>query len=119
MGKSVGEHDEVGGRFEPPYEELETLRDETSSFIGRRILFWSVRWTIGFIIIWAIVSFYPDLSWLWWVGICVAALSLALLLIGEWWLKHTIGKTRSRVRDLEAAIAEAEKKDNGNDHVNS
>ncbi len=111
MPDKSNEHEEAD--FELPYNELDTVRDETTSFIGQRIMFWAVRWTIGFLIIWAIVSYYPNLFWLWWAGIAVAALSLAILLVGEIWMKREIDKTEARVQDLKAEIAKASKEDQG------
>lgn len=47
-------------------------------FFQTRFLLWAIRWVIGFGLIWLLVAYYPEYSWLWWVGGVVAALSLAV-----------------------------------------
>jgi hypothetical protein len=45
--------------------DLDHIRSDTTSFLKQRLVMWAVRWCIGFAIIWVVVSFWPNLDWLW------------------------------------------------------
>ncbi len=78
-------------------EELEDMRAATDRFISRRLKAWAVRWCIGFAVIWAVVAIWPDLFWLWLVGVSIAVLSLVILLFVEWLLKRQLTNKINRM----------------------
>jgi len=90
--------------FESPRDELDGISGDFSKFTRQRLIIWGIRWIIGFAIIWAIVSFQPQWSWLWWVGGAVALASLALLLSGQWLVNRQIKKTDATIRRASAEI---------------
>ncbi len=57
-------------------EQLDALRIETESILTRRVTFWGLRWSLGFAVIWALVSYEPAWPRLWWAGVGLAAVSL-------------------------------------------
>lgn len=71
---------------------------------------WALRWTIGFGLTWAIVSYWPEYSWLWWVAGGVAALSLALLLAGQWMVQRKVARTSNRIEEMNAFLRDDEQR---------
>lgn len=81
-------------------DQLDLMRDQSRKFFKQRLLFWTVRWTIGFFIIWVILQFYPDLTWLWWAGLIIALLSLAVILGSFMFLEKKMKSTADAAKDL-------------------
>lgn len=94
--------------FRFPAGEIDGLRSQTRSFVKQRLILWTVRWAIGFGLIWLSVSIWPQLSWLWWVGVSVALASLAILLGSKWLIARRFDQTTDRIRQAEAEIIELE-----------
>ncbi len=92
-------------------DKLEEVRDKTRQFVKRRLLFWAVRWTIGFLIIWVIVHYYPSTYWLWGAGAFVALLSLSVILGSFFFLEHKLKTTNNKVQDLEELLKEEEERE--------
>jgi len=89
--------------------ELERLQAELAASIRRRLLFWAIRWTLGFAAIAAAVQWRPGLSWLWWVGAIVAFISLLTLLS-----LHVLSRRRLELaRRRLAQSRDAESSDSG------
>ena len=59
---------------------LESLRSTIVGSARQRLILWAVRWALGFCAIGVIAYFWPGLTWLFWVGLAVAATSLVLTL---------------------------------------
>lgn len=92
------------GEFESSRDELDLIGGDFSKFTRQRLIMWGIRWIIGFAIIWAVVSFQPNWSWLWWVGGAVALVSLALLLSGQWLVTRKIKKADATIKRLSAEV---------------
>jgi hypothetical protein len=60
--------------------DLDEMREALAGSARRRLLLWAVRWLLGFAAIAVVVHFYPTLTWLFWAGAAVAALSLVVTL---------------------------------------
>jgi hypothetical protein len=60
--------------------ELDEMREALAGSVRRRLILWAVRWVLGFAAIAIVVHFYPTLTWLFWAGAAVAALSLVVTL---------------------------------------
>lgn len=88
--------------------ELRSLDDGLAAFLRRRLLFWAIRWTIGFALTWAVVTAWPHLSWLWWVAGVTALLSLAAMIVTDVIIKRKIRQTTRRIADARATVAEFE-----------
>ena len=98
------EHSDDDEDFTFDRSELDAIRAETDAFMRQRYIFWIIRWVIGFALIALIVWFYPDWSWLWWVGAGVALFSLAVLIFGQRALRHKMEQTERTVNEAEAEI---------------
>ena len=95
--------------------ELEALQDELDTeqyswngFIKTRLMRWLVRQIISFTIISIFTYFWPELYWLWWVGIGIAALSLAALVVGNFVIQRKIRQARQRFAHADAALMDSE-----------
>ena len=89
--------------------QLEALRAETEGFLTRRVTFWGLRWSLGFAVIWAVVSYEPAWHWLWWAGAALAALSLAALVLGHVALTRKLRKADraiDRAREIARSLDE-------------
>lgn len=80
-------------------QQLDALRQQSEGFFTRRLVLWGIRWSIGAVLIWAVVAYEPAWNWLWWVGAAIAALSLTTILVGRMLLNRKFVQT--------ATIAEA------------
>ena len=76
------------------FDQLDEMRHEARVFLKQRLLFWALRWTIGFFGIWVILQFYPALTWLWAAGLVVALVSLAAILGRFFLLEKRLKKDR-------------------------
>jgi len=88
--------------------ELQATAAALSRSLQRRLMLWAVRWLLGFAIIAALVHFNPGLSWLWWVSIGIAGLSLTATLVMHLLMQRRIAKAQGRIADFERMAAEAE-----------
>ncbi len=77
-------------------DQLDEMRGETRAFLKQRLLFWALRWTIGFFGIWVILQFYPELTWLWWAGLVIALVSLAAILGSFLFLEKKMKKVEEK-----------------------
>jgi hypothetical protein len=87
-------------------DDLDQIRSDTTSFLRQRLLMWAVRWCIGFASIWVVVSFWPNLGWLWWVGAAVASASLAFLLLSRWLISRRLDRTSSLIGQTKLKVSE-------------
>ncbi len=90
------------------YTELEEIELQSSTFLKKRLLFWAIRWIIGFSIIGAITYKFPQHYWLWWAGLTLAGLSLGFLVLGGYFLNRKISSVQSKIENLEKLIDEDE-----------
>jgi hypothetical protein len=97
-----GEDGELGSLA----DDLDQIRSDTTSFVKQRLVMWAVRWCIGFAIIWVVVSFWPNLDWLWWAGATVALASLAFLLLSRWFISRRLDRTSSLIGQAKRKISE-------------
>jgi len=81
-------------------DQLDLMRGQTRAFLKQRLLFWALRWTIGFIGIWVILKFYPELTWLWWAGLIVALISLFAILGSFLFLEKKMKNTSDTAKTL-------------------
>ena len=81
-------------------DQLDLIRAQTRAFLKQRLLFWGLRWTIGFIGIWIILQFYPDLTWLWLAGGIVAFLSLVAILVVFFFLEKKMKSSSEKQKNL-------------------
>ncbi|MDJ0608550.1 MAG: hypothetical protein QNJ67_06195 [Kiloniellales bacterium] len=89
--------------------QVEALRAETQGFLNRRVTFWGLRWSLGFAVIWAVVSYEPAWHWLWWAGAALAAVSLAALVLGHVVLTRKLKKADlaiDRAREIARSLDE-------------
>lgn len=102
--------DDIDSGFDPEVESaaLRALEGETAEYFRWRLIFWAVRWAIGFGIIAVVVHFRPDWSWLWWFGAGAAAITPVSALVMGWPLKRRIRRTDRALTELETALGEAE-----------
>jgi hypothetical protein len=77
------------------YRQVSALQSDWSTFIRTRLLFWGVRWTIGFAVIWAIIAYVPEWWWLWWVGGATAAISMIALIAGHVVVQRKFSRTHA------------------------
>ncbi len=72
----------------------------------RGLIVWTMRWTIGFTIIWATTAWTGRFDWLWWAGAAVAATSLAWTA----WLRLVVARKITRLNhkldELDDILAE-------------
>ena len=94
--------------FEFDRADLDSLETEANRFMRVRFVLFFVRWTIGFLILWWVTTRWPDLSWLWWPAVIVAAISFILLLLSRRWIGRKLGKTRETIDQAEQSIREIE-----------
>lgn len=78
---------------------MDAVADGYRASLGRRVLFWCMRWLIGFGIIAAVVANKPEWSWLWWVGVGVAGVSLLVLVVSNFVLQRKISTAKEGVKD--------------------
>lgn len=84
--------------------ELSEAVEGYRSSLGKRVLFWCIRWLIGFGIIAVVVANKPEWSWLWWVGVGVAGMSLLVLLVSHVVLQRKIASVKSTVDEVHTAL---------------
>ena len=89
-------------------EELRSLRRGWSAFSYRRLVLWLIRWTIGFALIALVAALYPEVSWLWWVGIGFAMLTPVMAMASQWFPSRKLRQVGSALAELEKAIGELE-----------
>ena len=90
--------------FEFDQSDLDSLENETNRFMRIRFVFFLIRWTIGFLIVWWITTRWPDLVWLWWPAVIVASLSLFMLLFGQRWIDMRLRQTRAKIDQMEKSV---------------
>jgi len=64
------------------------IGEELDSFFYSRLFRWLLRWSIGFGIIALVTDAYPNVFWLWYVGLGFALISLGFLVIVHFFLKR-------------------------------
>lgn len=87
--------------------ELQAITSTLDQSLRRRVIFWGIRWAIGFGLIALAVRQWPSASWLWWVGFTVAALSLVGMLVGHRILQRKADGVRRQLEQLDHAASEA------------
>lgn len=60
--------------------ELHEDESDARILVRRQLIFWVVRWIIGFALIGVVFYLTPGSGWLWWVAAALAALTLAYIL---------------------------------------
>ena len=88
--------------------ELDEMRDALAGSVRRRLRLWAVRWVLGFAAIAVVVHFYPHLTWLFWAGAGVAALSLVVTLSIHAFAKRRLDLGKRRLDEYERIAREAE-----------
>jgi hypothetical protein len=88
--------------------ELDELREALAGSVRRRLILWAVRWLLGFAAIAVVVHFYPALSWLFWAGAAVAALSLVVTLSIHAFANRRLNLGKRRLDEYERIAREAE-----------
>jgi hypothetical protein len=88
--------------------ELDEMRDALAGSVRRRLRLWAVRWVLGFAVIAVVVHFYPNLTWLFWAGAGVAALSLVVTLSIHAFAKRRLDLGKRRLDEYERIAREAE-----------
>ena len=83
-------------------DQLDEMRIEARAFLKQRLLFWAIRWTIGFFGIWVILQFYPELTWLWWAGLVIALVSLVAILGSFFFLEKKMKQVEGQKEEDEA-----------------
>lgn len=107
----MAEKQESETHLESELLQLDALQNESESFLKRRVTLWGIRWSIGFALIWAVVSYQPAWNWLWWVGAALAVLSLGSIFLGRIILKRKFEQVRSSAEEVRATAEELEKGD--------
>jgi membrane protein implicated in regulation of membrane protease activity len=86
------------------------MREALTGSVKRRLLLWGVRWTLGFAAIAVAVHFYPTLTWLYWAGAGVAAVSLVVTLSIHAFAQRRLDFGKRRLDEYERIAREAEEK---------
>lgn len=84
--------------------ELDEISLSTKKVIVRELLFWVIRWTIGFILIGIIVHYHSNLFWLWWVGIAFSLITPVISIITKKLINKKLAETKSKLAELEACV---------------
>ncbi len=84
--------------------ELKSLESSFDVSIKRKLLLWVVRWIIGFAIIAVVTSYFPGVSWLWYVGIAIAIISLIAIFAAKSILSRRFRIARSTIESLQREI---------------
>lgn len=87
-------------------EELDEIEQSTKTLITRSLIFWVMRWAIGFSIIGIIVYYNNNLSWLWWLGIAIALITPVVSLFTKVILGKKLKETQDKLKELEAMLEE-------------
>lgn len=82
--------------------ELGNLEHSWKNLVAYKLRMWAIRWVIGFALIGAITYFYPGLWWLWWAGLGVALVSLAVILAIALSARRRFTATRKSLIEIEA-----------------
>ncbi|GJM02443.1 MAG: hypothetical protein DHS20C08_09440 [Rhodomicrobium sp.] len=77
-----------------------------SRFLISKLALWAIRWVIGFGLIWLVVSYYPDYSWLWWAGCLLAALSLAVIIVSTYILNRKLGEITEKIAAIDDEVSQ-------------
>ena len=88
--------------------ELDEMREALAGSVRRRLRLWAVRWVLGFAAIAVVVHFYPNLTWLFWAGAGVAALSLVVTLSIHAFAKRRLDLGKRRLDEYERIAREAQ-----------
>ena len=64
-------------------KEFQDLQIQNTRMFRRHFIFWSIRWTIGFLATIWFVSEFPQHKWVWGITIGFASLSLLIMIIGN------------------------------------
>jgi divalent metal cation (Fe/Co/Zn/Cd) transporter len=87
---------------------ISAVSADLAQSVHRRLCLWGVRWVIGFCVIALIVYWVPRLSWLWWAGGVVAALSLVTTLVMHFILRRKIAAVQSSIAEMDRLVAESD-----------
>ena len=77
-----------GGMQIDPDEELPAMQRSFAGLIKRSLILWAIRWTLGFLIIWAVTAWSGRFEWLWTAGLIVAAISLVTTLGAHFFMQR-------------------------------
>jgi ABC-type transport system involved in Fe-S cluster assembly fused permease/ATPase subunit len=80
-------------------DELDEIEFSWNNFIKRRLILWLIRQALSFTIVGVITYFKPSWSWLWWVAIAIAVISLITMLIANYWFQGKIRNMDQRFAD--------------------
>lgn len=101
-----------------PMQEMQEARDQVadvdtqvSYHVFRALVTWTIRWTIGFGLIWAVTALTGRFDWLWTAGLIVAALSLVLTLVFRVLMVRKVRETQMKLDKLTRLIEEQERED--------
>ena len=92
-------------------DEIHAVEDTLSYHIFRAVVGWTVRWIIGFGLIWAITAWTGQFDWLWTAGVIVALISLATILAFRIWFYRKTRQTEMKLDQLTRLVAEQERED--------
>jgi hypothetical protein len=79
-------------------EAVASMRAAQRTDVKKRLMLWVARWTIGFGLIWMIISYYPSMIWLWWVGGAVALVSLVALVVGAVLVERKLARVEGQIK---------------------
>ena len=95
-----------GGISFDPNEELPQIRENFSELIKRAIITWTIRWVIGFAIIWAVTAMTGRFDWLWVAGIVVAGVSLMFTLATHVIIQRKFASITAKAAELETELGD-------------
>jgi hypothetical protein len=90
--------------FEFDFEELDALEESNKGFVKKRMIFWFIRWVIGFSIIGVVVHYKPSLSWLWWGGLAICLVTPLMVISSTLFLKKKSISIKDKVQDIQKEI---------------
>ena len=98
-----------GGMQIDPDEELPAMQRGFADLIKRSLILWAIRWTLGFLIIWAVTAWSGRFEWLWTAGLIVAAISLVTTLGAHFFMQRKFASVEQSRQRLEAELADLDR----------
>lgn len=91
--------------------EVDDLHSGLAYDLSVLLFSWSIRWAIGFWLVWAITSSTGRYDWLWDAAIAVAAISLFLKVYLQIVIDHKVRRTKAKLALLSELMEEEEVED--------
>ena len=82
-------------------DDLDRIEGDFNTLARRAAVMWAIRWTIGFLMIWAITAWSGQYDWLWTFGYIVATVSLGFTILAQWLMARKVGQTREKMAKLQ------------------